>query len=203
MQLCRGHACKSVLNPLLAGGRRKTDHKGWRGAEITRGGARFNTAAVRGGLGYNVGWGQLRAGTSRVPTPPLLFLLLDAAEVVGPSTRVPSHTSVCSGRLRCWRCSVCSVFLRDPLTLILLFSQSFFLPLNLNLHSLTCLRRRLSMHLTLNPLGSLFELSQQKSVTRFPPDVWQAFFCRSVGAPICPRSKSHALLLQDVHRSFG
>jgi len=104
---------------------------------------------------------------------------------------VPSHTSVCSGRLRCWRCSVCSVFLRDPLTLILLFSQSFFLPLNLNLHSLTCLRRRLSMHLTLNPLGSLFELSQQKSVTRFPPDIWEAFFCRSLGAPI-PKIFAHA-----------
>jgi len=36
----------------LAGGRRKTDHKGWRGAEITRRGARFGTAAVGGGLGY-------------------------------------------------------------------------------------------------------------------------------------------------------
>ena len=64
--------------------------------------------------------------------------------VVGPSTRVPSHTSVCSGRLRCWRCSARSVFLRGPLTLILLFSQSFLLPLSLNPHSLTCLWRRLS-----------------------------------------------------------
>ena len=35
-------------------------------------------------------------------------------------------------------------FLRGPLTLILLFLQSFFLPLSLNPHSLTCLRRRLS-----------------------------------------------------------
>jgi hypothetical protein len=25
------------------------------------------------------------------------------AHIVGPSMRVPSHTSVCSGRLRCWR----------------------------------------------------------------------------------------------------
>jgi len=32
------------------------------------------------------------------------------------------------------------------------------------------------MHLNWNPLGFLSELSQQKSVTRFPPDVWQAFF---------------------------
>jgi len=28
------------------------------------------------------------------------------------------------------------------------------------------------MHLNWNPLGFLSELSQQKSVTRFPPDVW-------------------------------
>jgi len=46
--------------------------------------------------------------------------------------------------VECWRCSARSVFLRGPLTLILLFSQSFFLPLSLNPHSLTCLHRRLS-----------------------------------------------------------
>ena len=40
------------------------------------------------------------------------------------------------------------------------------------------------MHLNWNPLGFLLELSHQKSVTRFPLDVWQAFFCRSFGAPI-------------------
>jgi len=40
------------------------------------------------------------------------------------------------------------------------------------------------MHLNWNPLGFLSDLSQQKSVTRFSPDVWQAFFCRSFGAPI-------------------
>ena len=40
---------KSVLHPLLGGGRRKTDHKGWRRAEITRGGAQFGTATVGGG----------------------------------------------------------------------------------------------------------------------------------------------------------
>ena len=60
--------------------------------------------------------------------------------VVGPSTRGHSHTSV----LRCWSCSAHNVFLRGPLTLILLFLQSFFLPLSPNPHSLTCLRRRLS-----------------------------------------------------------
>ena len=35
------------------------------------------------------------------------------------------------------------------------------------------------MHLNWNPLGFVSELSHQKSATRFPPDVWQAFFCRS------------------------
>ena len=49
VQLCRGHARKSILHPLLGGGRCKTDHKGWRGAEITRRGARFGTASVGGG----------------------------------------------------------------------------------------------------------------------------------------------------------
>ena len=47
------------------------------------------------------------------------------------------------------------------------------------------------MHLNWNPLGFLSELSQQKSVTRFTPDVWQAFFCRSFGAPI-PKMLAHA-----------
>jgi hypothetical protein len=47
------------------------------------------------------------------------------------------------------------------------------------------------MHLKWNPLGFLSELSKQKSVTRFPPDVWQAFFCRSFGAPI-PKMLAHA-----------
>ena len=47
------------------------------------------------------------------------------------------------------------------------------------------------MHLNWNPLGFLSELSQQKSVTRFPPDVWQAFSCRSFGAPI-PKMLAHA-----------
>jgi len=35
------------------------------------------------------------------------------------------------------------------------------------------------MHLNWNPLGFLSDLSQQHSVTLFPPDVWQAFFSRS------------------------
>jgi len=47
------------------------------------------------------------------------------------------------------------------------------------------------MHLNWNPLGFLSELSQQKSVTRFPPNIWQAFFCRTFGAPI-PKMLAHA-----------
>jgi len=47
------------------------------------------------------------------------------------------------------------------------------------------------MHLNWNPLGFLLEPSQQKSVTVFPPDIWQAFFCRSFGAPI-PKMLAHA-----------
>ena len=47
------------------------------------------------------------------------------------------------------------------------------------------------MHLIWNPLGFLSELSQQKSLTLFPPDIWQAFFCRSFGAPI-PKMLAHA-----------
>jgi len=40
------------------------------------------------------------------------------------------------------------------------------------------------MHLTWNPLGFLSDLSKHKTETRFLPDVWQAFFCRSFRAPI-------------------
>jgi len=47
------------------------------------------------------------------------------------------------------------------------------------------------MHHNWNPLGFLSDLSQQKSVTRFPPHVWQAFFSRSFGAPI-PQMLAHA-----------
>ena len=36
------------------------------------------------------------------------------------------------------------------------------------------------MHLNWNSLGFLSDLSTDKFETRFPPDVWQAFFCRSV-----------------------
>ena len=45
------------------------------------------------------------------------------------------------------------------------------------------------MHLNWNPHGFLSEHSQQKSVTRCPPDVWEAFFYRSFGAPIPKRRK--------------
>ena len=47
------------------------------------------------------------------------------------------------------------------------------------------------MHLNWNPLGFLSDLSTHKSETRFPPDVWQAFFCSSFGAHI-PKMCAHA-----------
>jgi len=42
-----------------------------------------------------------------------------------------------------------------------------------------------------NPLDFLSDLSAHKIETRFTPDVWQAFFCRSFGAPI-PKMLAHA-----------
>ena len=63
------------------------------------------------------------------------------------------------------------------------------------------------MHFTWNPLGFPSDLSKHESETRFPPDVWQAFFLQEFRSThpqdACTRSQSHALLLQDVHRSFG
>ena len=47
------------------------------------------------------------------------------------------------------------------------------------------------MHINWNPLGFLWDLSAHKTETRFPPDVWQAFICRSFGAPI-PKMLVHA-----------
>jgi len=47
------------------------------------------------------------------------------------------------------------------------------------------------MHINWNPLGFLLDLSAHKIETRFPLDVWQAFFCRSFGAPI-PKMLTHA-----------
>jgi len=47
------------------------------------------------------------------------------------------------------------------------------------------------MHINWNPLGFLSDLSAHKILTRLPPDVWQAFFCRSFGAPI-PKMLAHA-----------
>ena len=64
----------------------------------------------------------------------------------------------------------------------------FFSPLPLSKSRLAVKSKQ--MHLNWNPLGFLSELSQQKSVTRFPPDVWRAFFCRSFGAPI-PKMLAH------------
>jgi len=47
------------------------------------------------------------------------------------------------------------------------------------------------MHINWNPLGFLSDLSAHKIETRFPPDVWQAFFCKSFGALI-PKMLAHA-----------
>ena len=59
------------------------------------------------------------------------------------------------------------------------------------------------MHLNWNPLGFMSDLSTNKLETRFPPDVWQAFFHQEVRSAhpqdACPRAQSHALLLQDVY----
>ena len=40
------------------------------------------------------------------------------------------------------------------------------------------------MHINWNPLTFQSDLSAQRILTRFPPDVWQAFFYRSCGVPI-------------------
>jgi len=47
------------------------------------------------------------------------------------------------------------------------------------------------MHLNWNPVGFLSDLSTNKSATRFPPDFWQAFSCRSFEAPI-PKMLAYA-----------
>jgi len=47
------------------------------------------------------------------------------------------------------------------------------------------------MHFNWNPVGFLSDLSTNKFETRFPPDVWQAFSCRSFRAPI-PKMLAHA-----------
>jgi len=89
--------------------------------------------------------------------------------VVRPSTRVHSHTSVCIGRLRCWRCNARSVFLRGPLTLILLFLQSFSLSLSLpcRLSLSICISLSLSLSLTLSiPLATARSLTLSRSLSR-------------------------------------
>jgi len=46
------------------------------------------------------------------------------------------------------------------------------------------------MHLNWSPLGFMLDLSTNKLETLFPPDIWQAFFCRSFGEPI-PKMRAH------------
>jgi len=47
------------------------------------------------------------------------------------------------------------------------------------------------MHLNWNPLGFLLDLSAHNILTRFPPNVWQAFSYRSFRVPI-PKMLAHA-----------
>jgi len=47
------------------------------------------------------------------------------------------------------------------------------------------------IHINWNPLGFLSDLSTHKNLTRFPPNVRQAFFCTNFGAPI-PKMLAHA-----------
>ena len=96
---------------------------------------------------------------------------------------------------------------RGLLTLILLFSQSFFLPLSLNPHSLMCLRRRLSRCTSTGTSWFSVGTFSAKVCNSFPTGRLAGFFLQEFRSAhhqdACPRSQSHALLLQDVHRSFG
>ena len=83
------------------------------------------------------------------------------------------------------------------------FSQSFFLPLSPNPHSLTCLRRRLNRCIstgTLLVFCRTFPRISSGLVSRlmfgrlFSAGVWER------PSPSClPRAQSHTLLLQDVY----
>ena len=78
------------------------------------------------------------------------------------STRVHSHTSVCSGRLRCWRCSARSVFFparpADPDSSV--FAEPFPAPQPEPSQPNAPTAKANQMHLNWNPLGFLSELSQ-------------------------------------------
>ena len=93
-------------------------------------------------------------------------------------------------------CSARNVFLRGPLTLNLLFSQSFFLPRSPNPHSLTCLRRRLNR---CNSTGALLVLCQT-----FPRISWRLVSCRMFGrlfpAGISERPSPRCLPMLTVAR---
>ena len=52
------------------------------------------------------------------------------------------------------------------------FAELFPGPQSAPSHSNVPTAKTKQMHLNWNPLGFLLKLSQQKSVTRFPPDVW-------------------------------
>ena len=65
------------------------------------------------------------------------------------------------------------------------------------------------MHLNWNPLGLQFSVGtfSTKVCNSFPSRRLAGFFLQDFRSAhpqdACPRSQSHALLLQDVHRSFG
>jgi len=53
------------------------------------------------------------------------------------------------------------------------------------------LEEKKQWRLTWNPLAFLSDFSAQRTLTRFPPDIWQAFFCRSFKVSI-PKMLAHA-----------
>ena len=125
----------------------------------------------------------------------------------GPSTRGHSCTSVCTGWLRCLLQCAQRFPARpaDPASSV--FAELFPAPQPKPSQPNVLTLKAKQMHLNWNPLGFLSELYQQKSVTRFTLEVWQAFFLQEFQSAhpqdACTRSHSHALLLQDVHQSFG
>ena len=50
---------------------------------------------------------------------------------------------------------------------------------------------QLEVHLNWNPLTFLSDCLAQRILTRFPPDIWQAFFSKGFGALI-PKMLAHA-----------
>jgi len=77
----------------------------------------------------------------------------------------------------------------DPYSSV--FSEFFPVPQSEPSHPNVHKEKAKQMYLNWSPLGFMSDLSTNKLETRFPPDVWQAFFCRSFRAPI-PKMFAHA-----------